>query len=598
LSTDLTARGIDAENVNLIINLDIPHSGATYLHRIGRAGRYGSHGVSVSLVADGKELTQFRRMLGEIGQSVSVAKLPNDITDLWHCDMSGLEEVQGIAPGGEIEASDGVKLGAADSKNSRKCGVRKKAVMHVNGQSKDKDFQIEEKLHREINGSWNLHHESVGESNYTTDLVKKVGQMSMLANEEKYEVRKVEDEALCYLAMALTQQTPGDFKLETYEDLVHMSENFTDYTDTRGADCSREGVTDISLEAEMSRVLYNMIQDDICMITNKLKEETKNWSAENLLKSLIDGLPWPVVETEASRTSPRPVVEADTSRTVPRPVVETDASRTSPWQIVETEASRMVPRPVVETAASRTTPRPVVETGASRTSTRPIVDSGVSRRVPRPVVEIASSRTAPKSVVGPGTSRTAPRPVVHTKHSRTARNQRTGCHYVDTSSTLEVGEQAVSSRRTFCPSRNGRRNLSSRYCADMYGDMCGSTLAPEQNDPKTGVSLSWSERSDIETDTARSSSPEFWTRNDQHPDWNFSNAHSSADYYSYPSLHSYSDYYSWRNNSQEEYCDVDLYEYRQNVERGSYYNTWRMNLHLVRQYIQCTEYWKHMFSRY
>ena len=38
-STDLTARGIDAQNVNLVINLDVPWDHNTYLHRIGRGGR-------------------------------------------------------------------------------------------------------------------------------------------------------------------------------------------------------------------------------------------------------------------------------------------------------------------------------------------------------------------------------------------------------------------------------------------------------------------------------------------------------------------------------------------------------------------------------
>lgn len=41
VSTDITARGIDAENVNLVINLDVPQEVETYLHRIGRAGRFG-----------------------------------------------------------------------------------------------------------------------------------------------------------------------------------------------------------------------------------------------------------------------------------------------------------------------------------------------------------------------------------------------------------------------------------------------------------------------------------------------------------------------------------------------------------------------------
>lgn len=36
-----TSRGIDADKVNMVINLDVPQDHETYLHRIGRAGRFG-----------------------------------------------------------------------------------------------------------------------------------------------------------------------------------------------------------------------------------------------------------------------------------------------------------------------------------------------------------------------------------------------------------------------------------------------------------------------------------------------------------------------------------------------------------------------------
>lgn len=36
-----TSRGIDAEKVNLVVNLDVPVDWETYMHRIGRAGRFG-----------------------------------------------------------------------------------------------------------------------------------------------------------------------------------------------------------------------------------------------------------------------------------------------------------------------------------------------------------------------------------------------------------------------------------------------------------------------------------------------------------------------------------------------------------------------------
>lgn len=50
LSTDLSSRGIDVFNVNLTINVDLPAQRQVYVHRIGRAGRYGTAGVAVTLV--------------------------------------------------------------------------------------------------------------------------------------------------------------------------------------------------------------------------------------------------------------------------------------------------------------------------------------------------------------------------------------------------------------------------------------------------------------------------------------------------------------------------------------------------------------------
>jgi translation initiation factor 4A len=50
LATDLLARGIDVQQVSIVINYDIPRDVANYLHRIGRSGRYGRKGVGINLV--------------------------------------------------------------------------------------------------------------------------------------------------------------------------------------------------------------------------------------------------------------------------------------------------------------------------------------------------------------------------------------------------------------------------------------------------------------------------------------------------------------------------------------------------------------------
>jgi len=52
VSTDLTARGVDVSRVNLVVNLDLPYHVDTYMHRVGRTGRFGTMGVAVAFVSE------------------------------------------------------------------------------------------------------------------------------------------------------------------------------------------------------------------------------------------------------------------------------------------------------------------------------------------------------------------------------------------------------------------------------------------------------------------------------------------------------------------------------------------------------------------
>ncbi|KAH9386838.1 ATP-dependent RNA helicase DDX6/DHH1 [Nematocida major] len=50
VSTDLVTRGIDVPSVNVVINFDLPQSTESYLHRIGRSGRFGTEGIAINMI--------------------------------------------------------------------------------------------------------------------------------------------------------------------------------------------------------------------------------------------------------------------------------------------------------------------------------------------------------------------------------------------------------------------------------------------------------------------------------------------------------------------------------------------------------------------
>jgi translation initiation factor 4A len=79
LTTDLLARGIDIPQVNLVVNYDLPPSKETYIHRIGRCGRFGKKGVAISLIkTDDQSDTKTLQKMKQI-YKVDIRELPNDI---------------------------------------------------------------------------------------------------------------------------------------------------------------------------------------------------------------------------------------------------------------------------------------------------------------------------------------------------------------------------------------------------------------------------------------------------------------------------------------------------------------------------------------
>lgn len=78
ITTDLLARGIDVQQVSVVINYDLPKEKETYLHRIGRSGRFGRRGLAINFVTN-----RDSRVLRDIEQfyDTQIEPLPKNVQD-------------------------------------------------------------------------------------------------------------------------------------------------------------------------------------------------------------------------------------------------------------------------------------------------------------------------------------------------------------------------------------------------------------------------------------------------------------------------------------------------------------------------------------
>ena len=79
ITTDMLARGIDVQQVSLVINFDMPKYPQTYIHRIGRSGRFGRKGIAINFVTKREQniLNYIRRMY-----STEIKPFPEDVNSV------------------------------------------------------------------------------------------------------------------------------------------------------------------------------------------------------------------------------------------------------------------------------------------------------------------------------------------------------------------------------------------------------------------------------------------------------------------------------------------------------------------------------------
>jgi len=111
VTTDVAARGLNMDNVQLVINFDVPAEPESYVHRIGRTGRAGADGKALMLVSDQEKHLVFDI---ERTQKIKLKKSP---------DYEGVTDTQG-------------ERTALPLDRPRPAGVKKQRMMHARSNSR------------------------------------------------------------------------------------------------------------------------------------------------------------------------------------------------------------------------------------------------------------------------------------------------------------------------------------------------------------------------------------------------------------------------------------------------------------------------------
>jgi len=77
VATNLFGRGMDIERVNIVFNYDMPEDSDTYLHRVARAGRFGTKGLAITFVSDAEDAKTLNDVQDRF--DVTIGELPSEI---------------------------------------------------------------------------------------------------------------------------------------------------------------------------------------------------------------------------------------------------------------------------------------------------------------------------------------------------------------------------------------------------------------------------------------------------------------------------------------------------------------------------------------
>lgn len=78
VATDIVARGIDIDDIRLVINYDVPNDSEDYVHRIGRTARANNDGCAITFVSE-TEQSKFKQIENFLGKDIYKIPVPEEL---------------------------------------------------------------------------------------------------------------------------------------------------------------------------------------------------------------------------------------------------------------------------------------------------------------------------------------------------------------------------------------------------------------------------------------------------------------------------------------------------------------------------------------
>jgi ATP-dependent RNA helicase DeaD len=105
VATDVAARGIDVDDVQVVFNYDLPYDSEDYVHRIGRTGRKGLSGRAISFVS-GRELFQIRNIERYANTRIQRARIPTEAEVVEARESVFVDKLRALLKSGEFKRQD------------------------------------------------------------------------------------------------------------------------------------------------------------------------------------------------------------------------------------------------------------------------------------------------------------------------------------------------------------------------------------------------------------------------------------------------------------------------------------------------------------